>query len=426
MFTRWPPIGDDAWPWRRGPGGARRQSAPAPTCWSTRWVATRSRRLRRRASSSTSSSRRPRRTSAFPPSRPRTPPASPAPTPPRTPPASPSPCSPRPGASRRPAAVSLVEDDDWPAGIAAASLVAPPIRAPILVTGSDEIPDFTADALGALAPAGSAKTDGKQIFAIGSATAPRGLDRSAVSGSNPAEIAAEIDRLRQKLTGTRPQHILLASSEQPAFAMPAAAWAARSGDPVLFVEEASGAQAHARRASPPPGRPGLRARPAFGDLRQGARGGTEGGPEREADRRRRRIRSRTRSPSRATSSGDFGWDINDPGHGFVIASASRPLDAAAAAPLSASGSLGTAADHRRRSPGSRCAARIPARRQAGLRGRSDARRLQPRLGDRRPGRDLGRLPVAGRRSRRARTGKVRPRDPTGPATRNAGARAAKP
>ena len=35
----------------------------------------------------------------------------------------------------------------------------------------------------------------------------------------------------------------------------------------------------------------------------------------------------------------------------MIASASRPLDAAAAAPLSASGDLGTAADHRRRRPG---------------------------------------------------------------------------
>jgi hypothetical protein len=40
------------------------------------------------------------------------------------------------------------------------------------------------------------------------------------------------------------------------------------------------------------------------------------------------------------ASGSFGWDINDPGHGFVLASGSRPLDAAAAAPLSASGTWG--------------------------------------------------------------------------------------
>jgi hypothetical protein len=40
------------------------------------------------------------------------------------------------------------------------------------------------------------------------------------------------------------------------------------------------------------------------------------------------------------SDGTFGWNINDPGHGFVIANTSRPLDAAAAAPLSASGTWG--------------------------------------------------------------------------------------
>jgi hypothetical protein len=38
--------------------------------------------------------------------------------------------------------------------------------------------------------------------------------------------------------------------------------------------------------------------------------------------------------------GDFGWNLNDPGHGFVVARASSPLDAAAAAPLSASGTWG--------------------------------------------------------------------------------------
>ncbi|HEY5053506.1 MAG TPA: cell wall-binding repeat-containing protein, partial [Solirubrobacterales bacterium] len=40
------------------------------------------------------------------------------------------------------------------------------------------------------------------------------------------------------------------------------------------------------------------------------------------------------------SDGDFGWNINDPGHGFVIARSDSPLDAAAAAPLSAAGTWG--------------------------------------------------------------------------------------
>jgi len=36
----------------------------------------------------------------------------------------------------------------------------------------------------------------------------------------------------------------------------------------------------------------------------------------------------------------FGWNINDPGHGFVLAREDSPLAAAAAAPLSASGTWG--------------------------------------------------------------------------------------
>ena len=40
------------------------------------------------------------------------------------------------------------------------------------------------------------------------------------------------------------------------------------------------------------------------------------------------------------SDGSFGWNVVDPGHGLVFATTQRPLDAAAAAPLSASGSYG--------------------------------------------------------------------------------------
>ena len=38
--------------------------------------------------------------------------------------------------------------------------------------------------------------------------------------------------------------------------------------------------------------------------------------------------------------GTFGWNINDPGHGFALASTDRPADAGAAAPLSAGGTWG--------------------------------------------------------------------------------------
>ena len=92
--------------------------------------------------------------------------------------------------------------------------------------------------------------------------------------------------------------------------------------------------------------------------------------------------------------GSFGWNINDPGHGFVIANADRPLDAAVAAPLSASGTWGPllVTDD---------AAALPAPLRGylldlkpGLRRRPDPGALQPHLADRRHVGALGRPPGA--------------------------------
>jgi hypothetical protein len=38
--------------------------------------------------------------------------------------------------------------------------------------------------------------------------------------------------------------------------------------------------------------------------------------------------------------GSFGWAMRSPGHGYVLLNSDRPLDAAASAPLSASGDYG--------------------------------------------------------------------------------------
>jgi putative cell wall binding repeat protein len=248
------------------------------------------------------------------------------------------------GGVEGPNAASLVADNDWASGIAAASLAAPPIRAPILLTGTGDIPDFTAEALRALAPGGSSKTDGKQIFTIGSATAPHDLEARRITGSTPAEIAAAIDRLRQKLTGAQPQHIVLASSDEPAFAMPAAAWAARSGDPVLFVSKDAAPKptlAVLRRDRRVPvyvlGPASVISDKALEQVRKVAPGAQRVGAQDPVEN----AIAFARCPSGSgCSNGSFGWDINDPGHGFVIASVTRPLDAAAAAPLSSSGDWG--------------------------------------------------------------------------------------
>jgi hypothetical protein len=236
-----------------------------------------------------------------------------------------------------PAAATLVDADDWHAGIAAASLVADPIGAPILLTRDGEVPDLTEAALAALEPSGSSATDDRQGFRVGGAAEPDDLDAHDIGGANPAEVAARVERLRTELAG-EPDHLLLASSDEPAFAMPAAGWAARSGDPVLFVQRDS-VPAPTRRALERHegvpvyvlGPPAAVSREAFQEVRRLAPRAQRVGAEDPVSNAIAFARY---------AQGSFGWNINDPGHGLVIVNANRPLDAAAASPLSASGTWG--------------------------------------------------------------------------------------
>jgi hypothetical protein len=150
-------------------------------------------------------------------------------------------------------------------------------------------------------------------------------------------VASAVDRLRQRLNGD-PAHILVAGMDRPEFALPAAAWAARSGDPVLFVHRDSipraTLEAIGRHRGVPIyvlGPPSAVSAKVLADLRKldpaAKRVGAEGAVENAI------------AFARYSDAG-FGWNINDPGHGFVIANLERPLDAAAAAPLSASGTWG--------------------------------------------------------------------------------------
>jgi hypothetical protein len=247
------------------------------------------------------------------------------------------------GGVESPVAVSVVGEDDWPAGIATAVLMADPIRAPLLASTPDSVPDETEQALAALSPEGGAETGGAQVFAVGDVEVPDGLQTTAIPGESPraagpAALAAAVERLRARLTGRKPDHIVLAPLGKPAFAMPAAAWAARSGDPVLFAT---------RQSLPKPTARLLKRHRRVPVYVLGPSSAISSDVVRRAGRIGGVVR-RVSGEDPVTNAIEFaryadrsfGWNINDPGHGFVLARSDRPLDAAAAAPLSASGTWG--------------------------------------------------------------------------------------
>jgi ell wall binding domain 2 (CWB2) len=240
--------------------------------------------------------------------------------------------------AQRPAAVTIVDEGEWQGAIAAAVLMAAPVQAPLLVSSGGDLTDPTSQALEALDPQGSKGTDGVQAFAIGDAPAPDGLKATRAKGSDPAALAAAIAALRDKLFDGPPDQIVLAPEDEPGFAMPAAAWAARSGDPVLF----SGA-----KKLPAATLTALERHPKVPVYVLGPSSAISSGVVREAAKAVKKVRRVSgEDPVENAialarySSGDFGWNINDPGHGFVVARSDSPLDAAASAPLSASGTWG--------------------------------------------------------------------------------------
>jgi hypothetical protein len=249
-----------------------------------------------------------------------------------------------------PAAVTLAPENDWQAAIAASVLMSAPVRAPVLLSGSTVLPAATAAALKLLAPAGSGSIGGARVIRVGAVPAVGNARAAAISGSDPYTLAAGIDRFVSAAAGKASPDVVIASATDPAYAMPAAGWAAESGDPVLYVN-ARGVPAATRQALQSHQHPHIYVLGPAGVipdsvLAQLAHYGTVkrvGGADPAANAVAFAIYRDPACPYGqpcAHVPGSFGWAMRSPGHGYTLLNASRPLDAAASAALSASGDYG--------------------------------------------------------------------------------------
>jgi hypothetical protein len=242
-----------------------------------------------------------------------------------------------PGTSRatRPTAVVLVDKDDWQAGVTASVLTAKPIGAPILVSDGDDLSPVSADTLERLKPKGSDLSKDAQIIRIGQKPArPEGYKTAVIEGRDVYDRAAAIDRFFSAAKGEPSKNVVVASGERAEFAMPAAAWAARSGDSVLLTKKDS-VPAATRKALAEHEKPNIFvlgpktviSDDVLADLRK--LGKVE------------RIEGVTPVENAIAfaryEKGSFGWGVVVPGFNFTVAGSSRPLDAAASAALATKG-----------------------------------------------------------------------------------------
>ncbi len=254
------------------------------------------------------------------------------------------------GSGTHPPAVVLAPTDDWQAALAASVLMAPPLRAPLLLSDSSSLPSASADALQALAPTGAGAGAGAQVIRVGDATAPDGLRSAKIPGKDPYALAAAIDRFAAAAKGRSSINVVIASADAPAYAMPAAGWAAESGEPVLFVSS-SGIPQATRQALLSHQHPNIYvlgpssviSDSIVSELGRYGRVKRVSGDDPPANS----VAFATyRDPACAYGQPcahvprSFGWAMRSPGHGYVLVSSRRPLDAAASAPLSGSGDYG--------------------------------------------------------------------------------------
>lgn len=254
------------------------------------------------------------------------------------------------GPGSHPRAVTIAPIDDWQGALASAVLMAPPIGAPILLSGPGSLPPISADTLHTLTPTGSGAIAGAQVIRVGPVPPVIGVHSVSISGAGPFALAEAIDRFATAAAGKPSADVVVASADAPAYAMPAAGWAAESGDPILFVT-GSGVPPATKQAllshqsphiyvlGPPSVVPDsvLAQLSKFGPVKRVGAG--DPADNSVAFTMYRDPPCPFGQPC-AHVPGSFGWALRSPGHGYILINAARPLDAAAAAPLAGSGSYG--------------------------------------------------------------------------------------
>jgi hypothetical protein len=241
----------------------------------------------------------------------------------------------------RPGAVVLVDERNWAASLAAASLASAPLGAPLLYSDGDVLPAVSTEALEALHPRGAAAAGGAQVISIGtSAAVPDGDHTLAVPGGEAATTAAAIERIVSAARGAAPRQVIVTAADgPPALAMGAAGLSAESGAPILFVTAAGVPAASAAVLSSlrrptiyavGPSAISARALNALARLGPVVPIAVASPAERDSPAANAIAVSRF-------ADGSFGWGIHEAGHGLVFALASDPLAAPAVAPLSTHG-----------------------------------------------------------------------------------------
>jgi hypothetical protein len=245
----------------------------------------------------------------------------------------------------RPSAVTVAGKDDWRAAIALSVMSASPVKAPMLLSEKDELPDVTESAMAALNPGGiiiPGQTLRPKAFVAGDLELPERTARVNLVNNSYENHSLAVDRLWTRMTGGKPTKQVIVTTADPAFkryALPAGPLAANTGSPVFFVNKDTvplatlrAIEDHDKPAIYVIGPKSVISDQLLGRLR---RYGSV-----------RRVSGNTPTDNAVQVAGfsdpatAWGWGVLLPGHGFVIQNSHNEMNVAAATTLSSGAAFG--------------------------------------------------------------------------------------
>ena len=148
-----------------------------------------------------------------------------------------------PKQANRPTSWFLVREDRWTDALLAAQFATDPIDAGLLVTNKEYLPTATVDVLNRVRAEGFPKGKGLKAIVMSKAGTDvllglkeRRLKATVMQEKTPFALARKLVPFHGGGAGRFSPTIVVASAEERDYALPAAAWAAYSGDALALVE----------------------------------------------------------------------------------------------------------------------------------------------------------------------------------------------
>lgn len=146
----------------------------------------------------------------------------------------------------RPGTILIGQIGQWKINLVAVDLIHHPNNGPLLYAKKDQIPRSTLNEIKRLKPKGSQANNGVQVIMVGNFSnkvvkelRDQNLKVDTITGKDPVNMAQKIDAYYANVSDELPNSVVVGSVDSPDYTLPAANWIAHMPEPLLYVKKDS-------------------------------------------------------------------------------------------------------------------------------------------------------------------------------------------